>query len=310
MAPNLPSDPVALWIGGTSGIGQASLQHFVKSTRSPRIYSVARPQTVSSHQPLLSSLRETNPSGTYTLITADVSLVSEVAKIANFVKAKETRLDLLFMSAGFQNYTGRRNTREGLDPCSSTRYYSRLRAVQLLLPLLNNSSSPRIVSVLAGGKEAPLKEDDLDLRIPENWSTMGAAFQATTMGTLSLERFARNNPKLSIVHWFPGMVDTPGLARARQYREIPPGALSQEASGERGVWLATNETFDVQQGEEAKRSDKGKGIFLVDEKMMIVQNEGVLGDLRSRGVDEKVWKFTLDVFAECERIAAEEESVV
>lgn len=54
----------------------------------------------------------------------------------------------------------------------TTRYYSRIRTVQQLLPLLNSAAatSPRVISVLAPGYEEPLNEDDLDLAVPENWS--------------------------------------------------------------------------------------------------------------------------------------------
>jgi hypothetical protein len=50
-------------------------------------------------------------------------------------------------------FEGRKDMSEGLDPSMTTRYYSRLRAVQLLLSLLNKAESPRITSVLAGGME-------------------------------------------------------------------------------------------------------------------------------------------------------------
>jgi NAD(P)-dependent dehydrogenase (short-subunit alcohol dehydrogenase family) len=160
----LPKGLIALFIGATSGIGQSALQQFTHYASSPRIHTVARPSTVPSHENLLSSLRQSNPGGTYNLITADVSLVSEIDKVVNAITQKETKLDILFMSAGFMAFEGRKDTSEGLDPSMTTRYYSRLRVIQKLLPLLNNAQSPRIISVLAGGMEGPLKESDLDLR--------------------------------------------------------------------------------------------------------------------------------------------------
>jgi hypothetical protein len=55
---------------------------------------------------------------------------------------------------------------EGLAPSMTTRYYSLLRAVQQLLPLLNNAATPIqcTVSVLASEIEGPLNESDLNLR--------------------------------------------------------------------------------------------------------------------------------------------------
>jgi len=74
------------------------------------------------------------------------------------------------MSVGFMAFEGRKDTSEGLDPSMTTRYYSRLRAVQKLFPLLNNAPSPSVISLLVGGMEGPLNEGDLDMRDTAHWS--------------------------------------------------------------------------------------------------------------------------------------------
>jgi NAD(P)-dependent dehydrogenase (short-subunit alcohol dehydrogenase family) len=304
---SLPKGLVALFIGATSGIGQSALQQFAHHVSSPHIYTVARPSAVTSHDNLLATLRQSSPAGTYNLITADISLISEIDKVVNNITQKETKLDILFMSAGFMAFEGRKDTIEGLDPSMTTRYYSRLRAVQQLLPLLNNSPSPRIVSVLGGGIEAPLNELDLDLRDPANWSFMKAAFQSATMGTLALERLAQKNSRLSIVHWFPGPVATPGLAKAKEYGMVPPNQMKLEESGARAVFVATSDRYStngeglvpVPDGLGAVKKSGG-GIYLVNPLGEGTDNERLLAELRQRKVDEKVWSFTQKVFADCE----------
>lgn len=72
-------------------------------------------------------MRKDNPDVTFNLITADVSLISEVDKGVSAIKEAETKFDLLFLSAGFMPFEGRRDTSEGLDSSMVTRYYSRLR---------------------------------------------------------------------------------------------------------------------------------------------------------------------------------------
>ncbi|RYP43197.1 hypothetical protein DL770_011779 [Monosporascus sp. CRB-9-2] len=300
---SLPQGLVALFIGATTGIGQSTLEHFAQQASSPRIYTVARPAAAASHESLLASLRQSRPEGTYNLITADVSLVSEVDKVVKAVKAQEKKLDILFLSAGFMPFEGRQDTAEGLDPSISTRYYSRLRAVEQLIPLLNQAKRPRIVSVLAGGLEGPIKEDDLDLRDRANWSTWGSSVQSTTMGTLALELLVRENPKLSVVHWFPGPVDTPALARAKRFGMSQPSVMSQDESGARGLFLASSDRYAVQGGgvpvpeglPVAKKS--GGGIFLVNPLGESSDSERVLAGMRQRGVDKAVWSFTQKVFA-------------
>ncbi|KAL2871734.1 uncharacterized protein BJX67DRAFT_369804 [Aspergillus lucknowensis] len=300
---SLPAGLVALFMGATSGIGQSALQHFAQHASSPRIYSVARPSAVGSHEAFLASLRDSNPSGTYNLIEADVSLISEIDRIVAGIKENETKIDILFMSAGFMAFEGRRDTREGLDPSMTTRYYSRLRLVQQLVPLLNKAPSPRVVSVLGGGLEGPLNERDLDLRDPKNWSFWNSSIHSGTMGTLTLERIARANPHLSIIHWFPGTVATPGLARANKFGMSPPNPTSADEAGQRALFLATNDRYSVQGGLVpvpiglSPVPKSGGGIFLVDPAGEGANNERLLAGLRSRGVDETVWRFTEGVFA-------------
>ncbi|KAJ4302662.1 hypothetical protein N0V90_001551 [Kalmusia sp. IMI 367209] len=306
-ATTLPKGLVALFIGATSGIGQSTLTQLAHHAP-PRIYTVARPQSAPAHAKFLDSLRESHPNGTYNLLTADVSLVSSVDKIVKTIVEKESRLDILFLSVGFMTWGSRDPTPEGLDWSMSTRYYSRMRAVQLLVPLLKKSilPSPRIVSVLAGGMEAPLNEGDLDLREEANWHYWQAALHTATMGTLVLERFARENPELSVLHWAPGLVATPGLEKAKKEGKSPPGeVMSAEESGERGLFLATSDRYAVREGlvavpegiEAVRKS--GGGIYLVDPLGEGKDNEEVLGEMRKRGVDGAVWEFTQKVFDEC-----------
>ncbi|KAL7783871.1 hypothetical protein V8C37DRAFT_396645 [Trichoderma ceciliae] len=297
---------VAVFIGATSGIGQSALEHFAKSTTAPRIYSAARAKTAASHSEFLDTLRKANPSGTYTLLKGDASLVSDIDSAIDAIKKSETKVDLLFMSPGFFAFEGRQNTKEGLDPSMSTRYYSRLRAVQRLLPLLNNSEarSPRVVSVLAAGEERALNEDDLDLGEPENWTMWKASHHACTMGTLALERVARENPRLSIAHCHPGAVATPGLARSNTFGLNPPNPMDQDEAGQRAVFYCTNDRYAVQpglvpvpDGLQVLEKTPG-GVFLIGPlgETKVKESQAALADMRERGVDEKVWKFTQDLF--------------
>ncbi|KAK1493081.1 hypothetical protein CCUS01_13903 [Colletotrichum cuscutae] len=306
---SLPKGLVAVFIGATSGIGRSTLQHLAQHARSPHIYTVARPQTVASHETFLASLRaSTNPDASYTLLPADHALISDIDAAMETILQRETKVDILFLSAGFIAFEGRQNTVEGLDPSMSTRYYTRLRAVQKLLPLLHKAARSRVVSVLAAGLEGPMAdEEDLDLRKPGNWGYWPASVQATTMGTLALEVLARENPGVSFVHSMPGPVATPGLERARGFGVDVRGEMGVEEAGQRGLFLATSDLYDsrgregvmrVPGGDEdVKRS--GGGVFLVDPEGERVDNEEVLGVMRERGLDVKVWNFTRELFDNC-----------
>ena len=310
----LPERLVALFLGATSGIGQSSLVQFATHAVRPCIYIVAR--QASATKGLLEELHERNQEGTYTIIEKDVSLIRETNDVVDFVKTRESKLDLLFESVGFISFSGRQETIEGLEPSMMTRYYSRLYAVQGLLPLLNAAVSPRVVSILAGGQEAKMNEDDLDLRKPGNYSIVGAAVHSATMLTLSYEHLARENPRISFVHAYPGMVATPifsrgsaGLLGLVMRWVVQPLAnsfgTSVDEAGARALFYSTSDRYSVSDGtvplaEGMRKSPKSEGgVFLSNEKSESVDNEKTLADFRVRGVDEQVWRHTIGIFDIC-----------
>lgn len=208
------------------------------------------------------------------------------------------------------------DTLEGLEPSMTTRYYSRIRAVQLLLPLLNASPNPHVTNILAGGQEAPLIEDDLDLAKPGNFSFVQASKHSATMLTLMLERFASENPNISFVHAFPGLVATPTLTRGSRGLVavllkwiVSPIvntfiADSVTNAGAKALFYATNARYTVPsvdslaaaipEGLEKSRQTK-VGIFLVDQNGEATGDEHLLDELRLKA-SESVWKHTTDVF--------------
>lgn len=95
-------------------------------------------------------------------------------------------------------------------------YYSRMRLIHQLLPLLTAHSSPElpahIISVYAGGMESKGKfhADDLSLRF--NYSFSDARTNVIYMKTMFFEHLANDYPgKLSLVHVYPGLVITPAF---------------------------------------------------------------------------------------------------
>ena len=311
----LPEGLVALFLGATSGIGQSALIQFAKYAVRPRIYIVAR--RASATRGLLEELHKENPEGTYTVIEKDVSLICETSDVVEFVKTRETKLDLLFESVGFISFTGRQETTEGLEPSMTTRYYSRLRAAQGLLPLLNAAANSRVVSILAGGHEAQMNEKDLGLRDPGNYSIVSAAVHSATMLTLAYEHLAWENPRISFVHAFPGWVATSllskgstGLLRLLMRWIVQPlgglFATSVDEAGARALFYSTSDRYSVSDGtvplaEGIEKSPKSKGcVFLSNEKSESVNNEKLLTDFRARGVDEQVWRHTMEIFDACD----------
>lgn len=95
---SLPSDLVAVFVGGTSGIGEYTLKCFTHYARQPRIYNVGRSQAASDR--IAAECKQLNPDMQYTFIQADVSLIRSVDAVCSQIKTKEKAINLLFLSAG------------------------------------------------------------------------------------------------------------------------------------------------------------------------------------------------------------------
>ncbi|CAM1509617.1 Fc.00g033560.m01.CDS01 [Cosmosporella sp. VM-42] len=311
----LPEGLTAVFLGATSGIGQSALKQFAIATRdkSPRIYIVGRSRAAAT--PLIAELRQSNTSATFEFIERDVSLVRDADAAVKEIIQRESKVDFLFLSMGFIAFEGRKETAEGLEPSMTTRFYSRTRAIELLLPLLNRSDNPHVTNILAGGQEGPIDEDDLDLARPGNYSFIKGSVHSATMLTLLLERFAKENPKISFVHAYPGLTSTPTFTRGSSgivgflFRwfispVLTTLATSADDVGARALFYATNARYTVEstaasanpipQGLDKAKQSAG-GVFLVDAKSESADNEKVLGELRVN-VGEKVWNHTREVF--------------
>ncbi len=126
-----------------------------------------------------------------------------------------------------------------------------MRFIYDLLPLLNAAPSPHAVSVLAGGFEGKVYEDDLGLK--NNYGIINCVYQSSSMTTMFMERLAKENPKIAFVHEHPGFVATPMLLTGNSFGTVMkffmswifaplmrPFMLSAEESGERGLFHGTS----------------------------------------------------------------------
>lgn len=105
-----PPGLVALFVGGTSGIGKGTLIQFVKHANAPTVYLIGRSKAAASS--LLTSLQELNPQSIVIFIETEISLIKNVDKVCEQIKAKEKKVDLIFLSPGYLSFEGR----QGLLP--------------------------------------------------------------------------------------------------------------------------------------------------------------------------------------------------
>lgn len=197
----------AVFAGATRGIGLGTLIAFAKHIPKPKAIIIGRSR--SHFNPELENLKSINPNGEYTFIEADVSLIKNIDAVCGQIKQQVSSVDLLFVSQGYLNFGDRKNNAEGLDNAISLRYYGRVRFTQNLLPIMTRNA--RAVSVLAGGMEGKVFEQDLDLE--ENYSFLNSTGHFATTMTLAYDKLAEQNPEKGFLHIYPGFVNTGVLSR-------------------------------------------------------------------------------------------------
>jgi len=260
-------------------------------------------------------------------LKADVAEIGEVDRVCGEIRRKEEkdgkqgRINLLVMSQGNLNLKGWDENSSGLDRKSTLNYYSRMRFIHNLMPLLrpttsDSSSLSRVLSILGAGHEGYLNLDDIPLK--KGFSTKKCADHTTMMNTLMVEQWAKREQRVGFAHSSPGVVNT-GIGR-----ELPlwgriglkvliplmsPWMTGLEETGERQLWIATNKTFTAKD-EQGKREGESKGAMGVDGEFGSggyavnwdgeITNNKLVEELRKQGVGSKIWEHTQDVWREIE----------
>ncbi|SPO03700.1 uncharacterized protein DNG_06383 [Cephalotrichum gorgonifer] len=317
LAPGL----VAAFVGGTSGISLSTALALARHTNAPKIYLIGRSQSAADEA--IASMQKINPSAQPTFIQADVSLLKNVDTVCEEIAAKEKALNLLFMTPGVGPQGSRIETAEGLDRKVGLHYYTRMRFINKLLPLLTaaaedttrdeKSRLSRVVSVL--DPHGPLRTpfgsaalDYADLSLKNTWSVSRCATHATAMTDFYFEGLASKHPRTSFVHSYPSAVAT-GIMRDMPFSKVilklsSPFLVPLEESGERHLYLATHPSFAPRV--EAARAGvdaavgsdgvKGSGSYWANWDDNVFAPKKKLEETRGTGAVEKVTQHTEEVF--------------
>ncbi|CAM0140893.1 hypothetical protein VKS41_008882 [Umbelopsis sp. WA50703] len=304
---------VAVFVGGTSGIGKFTIKALVATGASVRIYLVGRKSSEERMHAFIQELHAINPKAEVIWTEGEIALLAETKRVCEIIKGKESRVDLLFLTAGYAPFGTRRETAEGLEIAQSLEYYSRMLFVLHLLPLLGEVEAPKVVSVLGGGLErANVDLDDLDLKKPGNFGSLKAQMQYRAMNTTTMEKLANDNPNVTFIHSSPGLVNTGNVRRGdpnaiiawfiRFILEPLIGlfAFSDEESGQRHLFQSTSAAFGgrgVQwKGRPGINSleKPANGLFLINYKCDCTPNAKVMPLLRAKALG-KIWDHTQEV---------------
>ena len=144
--------------GTTSGIGEVAAIRLAE--QGARIVHVARDRARAEATQV--ALKKANPAADHQMHLADLSLLSEMKRVAGVIAAAEPRIDVLIDNAGAL-FGSRRETADGLEMTFALNHMGYFVITNLLLP--NIVDGGRIVAVASGAhRGAKLDLDDLQLR--------------------------------------------------------------------------------------------------------------------------------------------------
>ena len=98
LSSTFPDGLVAVFVGGTNGVGEYTLKAFAKYATKPRVYIVGRSQEAADR--IIEECKQLNPSGKFEFMKSDISLLKNVDDVCRQIKSKETAINILFESQG------------------------------------------------------------------------------------------------------------------------------------------------------------------------------------------------------------------
>ena len=184
--------PVAVFVGGTSGIGEGMARTFAEHTKgNSSIIIVGRNRAAADA--ILASLpkpaEKDNLKVAREFIQCDVTLMKNVKNTAQDILSRHSKINYLVMSPGIMTFVGRDETPEGIDKKMAVHYYGRWTFLRELLPALekakDDGEDAAAMSVFGAGNGGKIDVDDLAMK--KNYSTKNAALALPTYNDLMMQ---------------------------------------------------------------------------------------------------------------------------
>ena len=226
--------PVAIFLGGTSGIGQGTAQAFARATKgNAHIIIIGRNRAAA--EATFKTL-PTHANSKYEFVSCDVSLLRNVAAVTPTLLARLPKVNYVVLTCGalpslWDSLRGvTRVTEEGVNAGLELPYYARIKFLLDTLPLLQKAKDAgedaRVLTVAIAGFGGPINYDDMGLLKTHSAKTFRPTLATYTdaamevrlcvigspdhaLLTACLQVLAARAPGVTFAHACPGTVDTP-----------------------------------------------------------------------------------------------------
>ena len=169
--------PVAVFVGGTSGIGRACAEAFARYTKGNAHIVIVGRNKSAADEIIASFPKPTKPEAKHEFVQCDVFLMRNIQATTASLRESLPKINYLVLSPGLFNLRGRDETAEGIDKRLGLHYYARWKFVYDLLPLVQKAKEAgedaKVMSVLAAGHGGPVNLDDLGMKKSYNVAKAG-----------------------------------------------------------------------------------------------------------------------------------------
>jgi NAD(P)-dependent dehydrogenase (short-subunit alcohol dehydrogenase family) len=193
----------ALVVGGTAGIGKGIARRLSKAGFDVTIAG----RNEEAAKQVVQELNEFRQ-GNHRYIICDAQYVKTGLQFAE--KLNQDKLDVLVLTQGIATMQGRTETSEGLDQKMALHFYSRVAFTLGLLPLLQKSQTPSVLSVLSPGIHPAYAKYKEDPQLKENYSLANAANATCFYNDLACDQLSTlpGNEAFRFTHAAPGAINT------------------------------------------------------------------------------------------------------
>lgn len=165
---SFPYIPVAVFIGGTSGIGRATAEALARYTNGNTNIIIVGRNRAAADSIIASFPRPSFPSVKHEFIQCDVTLLKNVRQTTNEILSRHSKINLLVISTGEMELFNREITEDGLDRIVVLAYYSRWKFIHGLMPALAKAKEAnedaKVLSVASAGLGGKVDLEDLELK--------------------------------------------------------------------------------------------------------------------------------------------------
>ncbi|KAF7365730.1 hypothetical protein MVEN_00446800 [Mycena venus] len=297
--------PVAVFAGGTSGVGQAMAEALARQTNG-RAHIILIGRNAKTAAEILARFPKPadgdvdSDGWAHEFVACDAMSMRSVRAVCAGLRSRLQRINFLVMSAAGPKGNSMSEcgeTSEGLDNHLSMRYFSRYVYSKELLPLLvrarGKGQHAHLMTVLGAGFGAPIATTDLGLAEARRRTIkclQGVMFSVAALKAMIrgveyndglVAWFAAQHPDIAFTHILPGQVRTVGAV-------LDPGWLLAPLG-----WLMTRlrSLITVSQDECAQWMlyallDGERGLFIRDSHGDIVSSHVFSPDHKARFVDD------------------------